>query len=279
MAGTLVPGARVSLEMFQAEFLQRALLAGLGVALVAGPMGCVVVWRRMAYFGTSLAHNAFLGIALGLLLGIDPMFGIAAAAIAVAVLLVALQEGQRLLPDDTLLGLLAHSGLALGLVALAFLEGVRVDLLGYLFGDVLAVGWGDLGWIWGVGAAVLAGLAALWRPLLLIAVHPELAAARGVPVLPVRLAFMVMLAVVVAVAMKVVGVLLVTSLLIVPAAAARAFAATPEAMAGIAAGLGALSAVAGLAASVAWDLPSGPAMVVAATVLFALSLLRQAARG
>jgi len=257
--------------MLTAEFLQRALLAGLGVALLAGPMGCFVVWRRMAYFGTTLSHNAFLGIALGLLLGIDPMFAIAAAAVAVALLLVALQEGQRMLADDTLLGLLAHGGLALGLVALAFLEGVRVDLLGYLFGDVLAVGWSDLAWIWGMALAGLAGLALLWRPLLLLSVHPEIAAADGVPVLAVRLAFMVMLALLVAVAMKVVGLLLITSMLIIPAAAARAFARTPEAMAVQAALLGMLAVVAGLAGSVLWDLPSGPAMVVAATALFALT--------
>jgi len=257
--------------MLTAEFLQRALLAGLGVALLAGPMGCFVVWRRMAYFGTTLSHNAFLGIALGLLLGINPMFAIAAAAVAVALLLVALQEGQRMLADDTLLGLLAHGGLALGLVALAFLEGVRVDLLGYLFGDVLAVGWSDLAWIWGMALAGLAGLALLWRPLLLLSVHPEIAAADGVPVLAVRLAFMVMLALLVAVAMKVVGLLLITSMLIIPAAAARAFARTPEAMAVQAALLGMLAVVAGLAGSVLWDLPSGPAMVVAATALFALT--------
>jgi len=257
--------------MLTAEFLQRALLAGLGVALLAGPMGCFVVWRRMAYFGTTLSHNAFLGIALGLLLGIDPMFAIAAAAVAVALLLVALQEGQRMLADDTLLGLLAHGGLALGLVALAFLEGVRVDLLGYLFGDVLAVGWSDLAWIWGMALAGLAGLALLWRPLLLLSVHPEIAAADGVPVLAVRVAFMVMLALLVAVAMKVVGLLLITSMLIIPAAAARAFARTPEAMAVQAALLGMLAVVAGLAGSVLWDLPSGPAMVVAATALFALT--------
>jgi zinc transport system permease protein len=157
-------------------------------------------------------------------------------------------------------------------VALAFLEGVRVDLLGYLFGDVLAVGPTDLAWIWGGGAVVLAGLALLWRRLLMVSVHPDLAAAEGVAVLPVRLAFMLMLAVLTAVAMKVVGVLLITSMLIVPAAAARRLAATPEAMAAGAVGVGAVSVVAGLALSYAYDLPSGPAIVVSACALFAASL-------
>jgi zinc transport system permease protein len=258
-------------DLFQLEFLQRALLAGLGIAAVAGPLGCFVVWRRMAYFGTSLAHNAFLGIALGVLLGIDPMFGIAMAAAVVALLLVALQRQHRL-PDDTLLGILAHAGMALGLVAISFMEGMRVDLLTYLFGDVLAVSWGDLAWIYGAGGLILAGLIALWRPLLMVSVHPELAAAEGIPVLAVRLAFMLMLAVLVAIAMKVVGVLLITSMLIIPAAAARRFASGPEAMALGAVAVGMVSVAGGLLASFQWDLPSGPAMVVAATAIFAASL-------
>lgn len=257
--------------MFEADFMQRALAAGLGLALVSGPLGCFVVWRRMAYFGTALAHNAFLGIALGILIGVDPMLGIAASAVAVALLLVALQRQNRL-AEDTVLGILAHGGMALGLVALAYLEGVRVDLLGYLFGDVLAVGTADLAWIWGAGVLVLAGLALLWRRLLIVSIHPELAAAEGVAVLPVRLAFMLMLAVLTAVAMKVVGVLLITSMLIVPAAAARRLAATPEAMALGAVGVGAVSVVAGLALSYAYDLPSGPAIVVSACALFVASL-------
>jgi zinc transport system permease protein len=258
--------------IWTADFVLRALAAAVGVALVAGPLGCFVAWRRMAYFGTSLAHTALLGIALGLVLGVDVSLGIAGSSIVVALALVALQH-QRRLADDTLLGLLAHAGLALGLLALAFLEGVRVDLLGYLFGDVLAVGPGDLAWIYAGGAATLVGLVALWRPLLAAAVHEELAAAEGVPVLPARLAFMLMLAVVIAIAMKIVGVLLITSLLIVPAAAARALARTPEQMAAMAAGAGVVAAVGGLAASVAWDLPAGPAIVAAATGLFLLSLV------
>lgn len=258
--------------IWQAEFVWRAVIAGVGVALVAGPLGCFVVWRRMAYFGSSLAHSAFLGIALGILLGIDPTLGIAAAAIAVAVLLVLLQR-QRELPDDTLLGILAHSGMALGLVTLAFLEGLRVDLLGYLFGDILAVGWTDVLWIYATAAATLLALALLWRPFLMVSIHPELAAAEGVPVLAVRLALMLMIAVIIAIAMKIIGILLITSMLIIPAAAARRFASTPEVMAVAAALIGALSVVGGMAGSIAFDVPSGPAIVVAATAAFAGALL------
>ena len=256
--------------IWEAAFIWRALLAGLGVALVAAPLGCFVVWRRMAYFGTSLAHTAFLGIALGIALGIDPMFGIAAASVAVAVLLLLLQHQKRL-ADDTLLGLLAHGGMALGLVALSFLEGVRVDLLGYLFGDVLAVSWGDLAWIYGAGALALGGLALLWRPLLTMSVNEDLAAAEGVPVLTVRLGFMLLLAITIAMAMKVVGILMITSLLIIPAAIARHHAATPERMAILAAGAGVVSVLAGLGGSLRLDTPSGPSIVVAASAIFAVS--------
>ncbi|MCH8156094.1 MAG: metal ABC transporter permease [Proteobacteria bacterium] len=140
--------------MTEAFFL-RALLAGIGVALVAAPLGCFVVWRRMAYFGATLAHSALLGIALGILLGVNPSLGIAASSIAVALVVVTF-ERQRLIGRDTLLGILAHAGLAIGLVALSFIEGARIDLMAYLFGDILAVGARDLAWIAGGGAAVLA---------------------------------------------------------------------------------------------------------------------------
>ncbi len=125
------------------DFFIRALVGGVGVALVAGPLGAFVVWRRMAYFGDTLAHSALLGVALGLLAGIDVTLGIILACIAVAVLLAALQR-QRTLASDTLLGIMAHGSLALGLVVLALLAAVRVDLLAYLFGDLLAVTLSDL---------------------------------------------------------------------------------------------------------------------------------------
>ncbi len=257
--------------MTEAFFL-RALAAAIGVALVAAPLGCFVVWRRMAYFGATLAHSALLGIALGILLGVDPGLGIAGSAIAVALVVVAF-ERQRLIGHDTLLGILAHAGLAIGLVALSFIQGPRVDLMAYLFGDVLAVSGADLVWIAGGGVAVLAALAALWRPLLAVTLNEELARAEGIRVVPVQLGFMLTLAVTIAIAMKVVGILLIVSLLIIPAATARRFARTPEQMALGAAGVGALSALGGLMASLHWDTPAGPSIVVVATGLFAASLV------
>ncbi len=253
-------------------FFLRALLAGLGVALVAAPLGCFVVWRRMAYFGDTLAHGALLGIALGLVLGVNLMLGIAASSIAIA-LVVVLFERQRLIGRDTLLGILAHSGLAIGLVALSFLEGVRVDLMAFLFGDVLAVSAEDLAWIYGGGALVLAALVLIWRPLLALTLHEEMARAEGVRVLAVQLAFMLTLAVTIAIAMKVVGILLIVSLLIIPAATARRFARTPEQMAAGATALGGVAVMGGLMASLTWDTPAGPSIVVVATVLFAVGLV------
>lgn len=249
------------------DFLVRALVGGIGVALVAGPLGCFVVWRRMAYFGDALAHAGFLGIALGVLLGFDPILGVAATGAILATGLLLLQQRQRL-ASDTALGLLAHAGLALGLVVLSFLQFLRIDLLSYLFGDLLAIGKEDLLLIWAGGAVVLAVLAWLWRPLLRLTLHEELAAAEGLPVFALQLAFLLLLALVVATAMKVVGILLITALLILPAAAARRLAATPEAMAAGAALIGSLAVGGGLWASWVWDTPSGPSIVVAALAIF-----------
>ncbi len=254
------------------DFLLRAFLGGVGVALVAGPLGCFIVWRRMAYFGASLAHSALLGVALGFLLGIDLTLGIAATAILLALLLLLL-ERQRALPSDTLLGILAHAGLALGLVVLGFFETLRLDLMGYLFGDILAVSRSDLLWIYGGGTLALGVLAAIWRGLLTATLHEELARAEGLPVFRLRLAFMLTIAIVIAIAMKIVGILLIISMLIIPAATARCFARTPEQMAALAAASGVLAVGLGLWSSLATDSPAGPSIVVASTALFAVSQL------
>ena len=253
------------------DFLLRALLGGVAVAVTAGPLGCFVVWRRMAYFGNALAHSALLGIAVGVLLAIDLTSATVGVCLAFAGVLLLLQH-QRKLATDTLLGILAHVSLALGLVALSFFETLRVDLSAYLFGDVLAVGQGDLVWIFGGGAVVLLALALLWSPLLSTTVSQELAQAEGVRVGAVHAGFMLLMALAVALGMKIVGILLIVSLLIIPAAAARQFARSPEQMALLAALAGALAVALGLAASLAWDTPAGPSIVVAAALLFFLSL-------
>ncbi|MHC8404900.1 zinc ABC transporter permease subunit ZnuB [Pseudomonas sp. TMB3-21] len=255
-----------------ADFLLYALLAGLALAVVAGPLGSFVVWRRMAYFGDTLSHAALLGVALGFLLDVSPTVAVTVGCLLLAVLLVTLQQRQPL-ASDTLLGILAPSTLSLGLVVLSFMHEVRIDLMAYLFGDLLAISPSDLAWILGGSAAVLGVLVAMWRPLLAITVHEELARVEGLPVPALRLILMLLIAVVIAVAMKIVGVLLITSLLIIPAAAAQRHARSPEQMALGASLLGMLAVCGGLALSWFKDTPAGPSIVVAAAGLFLLSFV------
>lgn len=248
------------------DFLLFALLGGLGVATVAGPLGSFVVWRRMAYFGDTLAHSALLGIAIGFLLDINLNLAVIFCCVGLALVLVTLQR-QRMVATDTLLGIMAHSALSLGLVAVALLE-IRVDLMSYLFGDLLAVSQLDLFWIYGGGVGVLVLLKLLWQPLLAITINEELAHVEGVNVPITRLILMLLIAIVIAIAMKIVGLLLITSLLIIPAASARKFASTPEQMAIGAAIVGCLSVMGGLALSWHFDTPAGPSVVVAALGIF-----------
>ncbi len=254
------------------DFLLRALLGGCGVALIAGPFGSFVVWRRLAYFGDTLAHSALLGVALGFLLQLNLTLGILVVCQLLAVLLF-LSQRQQQLASDTLLGIFSHGALSLGLVVLAFMEDVRVDLMAYLFGDILAIGSTDLGWIFGAGGLALAGLLWLWKPLLAITVHEDLARVEGIAVDRINWTFLALIALTVAVMMKVVGLLLVTSLLIIPAATARRFAGNPELMALLASLIGCLAVGGGLYGSYTWDTPAGPSIVVAACLVFMASFL------
>jgi len=256
------------------DFLLNALLGGIAVALVAGPLGSFAVWRRMAYFGDTLAHSALLGITFGLLLGVNLNFAVAVGCLLLALILVAMQN-NRFLATDTLLGILSHSTLALGLVCVSLFSGTRIDLLAYLFGDILSVNTGDLITIWLISLGVIGALIWLWRPLLAITVHEELAQVEGIPVNKVRTALMLLMALVIAIAMKVVGVLLITALLIIPAAASRRLTQTPEAMAIVASALGTTAVGLGLCASYFWDSPAGPSIVLAATLLFILTLTKK----
>jgi zinc transport system permease protein len=257
------------------ETLLRALAAGVGVAIVAGPLGCLIIWRRMAFFGDAIGHSGLLGVGVGFALGVDVTIGVIGVCLAAALSLAALQRqgaAGGYLPGDTLLGVVTQAFLALGLVVAAALDMGHEDLENYLFGDVLQASAGDLAWIWGGGVVALALLAALWRPLLALIVDEELALVEGVPVAATRLGLMALLALVVAVAIKIVGVLLVGSLLLVPAAAARSFASGPGGMAVLAAAIGCVAVIAGVGTAFAFAAPLGPAVVLAAVALFAVSL-------
>ncbi len=253
------------------DFLWRSALAGIALALASGPLGCFVVWRRMAYFGDATAHAAILGVALSLAFSISVFIGVMVAALAMAFMILSLSG--RMFAVDTLLGVAAHGALALGLVAITFIPGVRVDLSAYLFGDILAVGRIDLLVICMGSALVLLVLWLRWERLLLLTLNVDLAAARGVDTRRESMILVGILAVLVAVAIKIVGALLITAMLIIPAAAARPISRTPEWMAGVAVTAAVIAVVGGLSASFYWDTPTGPSIVVVASVLFAAATL------
>ncbi len=250
------------------HFLARAALAGLGVALAAAPLGCFVVWRRMAYFGDATAHASILGVALALAFSTSIWVGVLAMSMLMALTVTLLSN--RGYAMDTLLGVIAHSALAIGLVAVSFLSDVRIDLMAYLFGDILAVSKLDLLIIW-AGASVVVGLMVWrWHALLTSTLNPDLAYAAGFNPNKEQLILTIALAIVVAVAIKVVGALLIAALLIIPAAAARALSSTPEKMAVYASSIGATSALLGLAIAYQLDTPTGPTIVCVAALIFAV---------
>jgi zinc transport system permease protein len=252
-------------------FLLRALLAAIGLAIVAAPLGSLVVWNRMAYFGETVAQASLIGIALALAFDMNLTLSVVLVTLAVAALLIALSQ-QKLVPLDSILGLMHHGALALGVIATSMLRGPTVDLMGYLFGDIYAVTTSDLYWIYGGGLLVLAVLSRLWQPLLRLAVHEDLAAAEGVDRGWVKALFIVLLAVTIAIAIKIVGALLIIAFLIVPAVAARPFAATPERMVIVAGLVAVASVVAGLSLSATIDAPGGPAIVLVMALVAGLSL-------
>jgi len=253
------------------DFIIRAVLAGVGIALIAGPLGCFVVWRRMAYFGDSLAHSALLGIVLGLVTGLSSNLGIILVSGTFALLLLWLQQ-SRILATDTLLGILAHAALSIGMVTLSFVETQRFDLQSYLFGNILTVQNTDLYWIFGGGLIVLVLLIWNWSSLTLMTVHEDLARAEGVRIFWVNLVLVLLMTIVVAVSIRIVGILLITALLAIPAATARHWVRSPEAMAVLAVMLGMGAVFGGIYASAYLDTPTGPSIVTTAALLFALTV-------
>ncbi len=258
------------------DFLIRATLAGLGVALAAAPLGCFVVWRRMAYFGEATAHSAILGVALALAFSLPVLPSILVAALIMASAVSTLTgRGYAM---DTVLGVMAHSALAIGLVPVTLLADVRLDLMAFLFGDILAVSKGDLAVIWGGALMVLALMSWRWSALLTATLNPDLARASGLDPRREEFVMTMALAIVVAVAIKVVGVLLIAALLVIPAAAARPLSRTPEAMA-IGAGLiGMGSVLGGLWGALMMDTPTGPSIVCTAAALFVVTSVTGAIR-
>jgi zinc transport system permease protein len=254
------------------SFILYALAAGIALAMVVGPLGSVVVWRRMAYFGDTLAHAALLGVALAVAAEQLPMAGVGIIGIVIAMVLFWLEK-QRDLSTDTLLGILSHSALALGLIVLSVIQaqGFNINLMSYLFGDLLAVDTSDLIVMYISVVVILLIFIQLLPSLISISVNEELARVDGVAVEKVRFVFMILLALVIAIALKVVGILLITALLIIPAATARLYSKSPRQMVLLSVLIAILSVVLGLYSSLLWDFPTGPAIVVAAALLFFVS--------
>lgn len=251
------------------DFFIRAVLAGIGLSLATGPLGSFVVWRRMAYFGDATSHAAILGVALAL--GLHMPIGLGTLIVALAMAMTVSTLAAKGWAMDTTLGVLAHSALAFGLVAISYVPDVRADLNSYLFGDILAVSKLDLAYIWGGAVLVLGLLVWRWQKLLTATVNADLAAASGINPNVERMILTVALAITVAVALKIVGALLIAALLIIPAAAARAVARTPESMAVFATLIGMAATLGGLNLSLWQDTPAGPSVITAAALIFALS--------
>ena len=255
------------------DFFIRALVAGLGVAIVTGPLGCFVIWRRLSYFGDTLAHSALLGVTLAYTMEFNIALSVFIISSLIALILIQLQKKTNL-PGDALLGLLAHSSLAIGLVVIGFLTFIRFDIMGLLFGDILAVTVDDLLIIWIGGPLILLILKIIWKPLFASTVNYELAEAEGLNPDRAKAIFTVLMAGIIAISIKMVGLLLITGMLIIPAAMARNLSNNPVQMVVYSVIGGLLSVIVGLFASLELNSPSGPSIITAALVLFILSLTK-----
>ena len=255
------------------DFFIRALIAGIGIAIVTGPLGCFIIWRRLSFFGDTLSHSALLGVTIAFFFDLNIAFVVFLISSALALILIKLQKTTKL-PGDALLGLLAHSSLAVGLVVIGFLSSIRFDIMGLLFGDILAVNEIDLLIIWIGGALILLILKIIWKPLFASTVNHELAEAEGMNPDKVNAIFTVLLAAIIAISIKIVGLLLITGMLIMPAAMARNISNNPLQMVKLSIVGGLLSVIIGLFSSLQINTPSGPSIITAALLLFCLTLIK-----
>ncbi len=254
------------------DFIIRAFVAGIGLALITGPLGCFIIWRRLSYFGDTIAHSALLGVVIAYAMNFNLIIAVFAVSCFIALSLLFLQKRTNL-PDDALLGLLAHSVLAIGLVLLGILSFIRIDLMGLLFGDILSVNITDVLFVWVGGSIVLIVLILIWRPLFAATVNLELAKAEGLNADLANAIFSILIASVIAISIKIVGILLITGLLIIPAAASRNLSSTPIQMAIISSVIGLVSVVLGLQTSMIWNSPTGPTILAITLGVFILSLI------
>ena len=260
------------------DFFTRALVAGIGIAIITGPLGCLVIWRRLSYFGDTLAHSALLGVTLAYAFSLNIAFSVFVISAVIALLLLNLQKRTRL-AGDSLLGLLAHSTLAIGLVLMGFLSSIRFDIMGLLFGDILAVTLQDIALVWIGGFIIIGILYFIWKSLFSATVNYDLALAEGMKPNIYNMIFTLLLAGVIALSIKMIGTLLITGLLIIPAAASRNITHNPKQMVFVAILIGILSVTIGLFTSLEFNTSSGPSIIVIAIILFIISLIPLELRG
>jgi zinc transport system permease protein len=254
------------------DFILRALIAALGISIIAGSLGCFVIWKRMSYFSESISHSALLGVSLGLASGLGMHAGLVIVGVVFAGLIVILQQKQ-VLSSDAILGIFSHLALSLGIVILGIVGGENTDYFALLFGDVLSISNQDIVWIYAVLVIVICLLVVFWQKLLLLTLNEELAVSQGLNRTSYQLLFMLMIALTVSISVQIVGVLLITSLLIIPPAVARVFADSPLSMVIQSIGISIAAVIMGLSASVFYDLATGPTIVIALGALFTLSQL------
>ncbi|CRK85667.1 High-affinity zinc uptake system membrane protein ZnuB [Candidatus Providencia siddallii] len=246
-------------------------MTGVLLSIAAGPLGSFIIWRHMSYFGDTLAHASLLGISLGLLLNINPFFTIIVVTLLLTFILVLLEKNPEF-TTDSMLGIIAHSSLSIGLVIISFMKNIRVELISYLFGDLLSVDYKDI-IILLIGVLINSILLFFnWKSLLSVTINHELAFSDGINIQKNNLLLMLMIALTISISMKFVGALIITSLLIIPPSAARRFSNTPEQMSFIAILLGVISITTGLIFSAYYDTPVGPSVVICSTFLFIISL-------
>ncbi|MBW8308432.1 MAG: metal ABC transporter permease [Candidatus Paracaedibacteraceae bacterium] len=257
------------LELLRQEFVQRALLAGMGLAIPMGILGCFMLWRRMSFFSDAMGHAAILGVIGGLILHIHPQMAVAAIALLAAFILSRYRDSSRL-PLDTWLGAVSYGGLSLGLCLMALYPSVRVNPEAILFGEILSVTWTDVLWVLAVAIGTPLLFWKIWRPVVLITMDEDWAATNNTPVYSIQMIFLTTIALVTAVGLKITGALLLPALMIFPAATASYFARSPETMVITSSLVAIVSFMSGALVSFWFDLPTGPAIVVISLLLMVI---------
>lgn len=253
------------------ELILPPILAAVFLACISGPLGCFVVWKKMAYFGDTVAHAALLGVGLGVILSIATQISVIILCLLVAIL-VAYFNSKKYLSTDTTLGILAHGSLALGMLTVTVVSPTRINLQGILMGDLLTVGYSEALHVGILSIVIIALIVKLWRHFLMSAIDEDLATVEGYSPNKNQFLLTLTIALTIAFGIKLVGALLISGLLIIPAAGARKLSSSPEAMAITAGLIGLVSSVLGLISSAYWDLPAGPAIVCCALLIFIAAL-------